>query len=259
MQIITADNYYECTDYMSVSLFKKFQKCEVGGLVPFKNPTIPMLVGSHVDAYVEGTLEQFKKQHNYIAPSKAPAGHNNILTNKGELKAEFKLAEEICRFIDQDRRCQQFLSGEKQTVMTGYIAGVPFKIKMDSYSPDKAITDLKILRTVTNNQGQFYDFIRPYGYDLQLGAYQEIVKQNTGKQLPCFICAISKENPINSVIVSIPQIVLDKAMYTITSNVEHYWDIYTGKKEPVGCGICEHCIMDRLETPIISMLDFADF
>ena len=144
LQIVTADNYYECTDYMSVSLFKKFQKCEVGGLLPFEQPTTPMLVGSYVDSYIEGTLDKFKLEHPEIISTRG--------STKGELKSDFVMAEEICRFIDNDARCQQFLSGEKQTVMTGEIAGVPFKIKMDSYSPEKAITDLKVMRIVTGKQ-----------------------------------------------------------------------------------------------------------
>jgi hypothetical protein len=151
------------------------------------------------------------------------------------------------------------MSGEKQTIMTGEIAGVPFKIKIDSYSPHIAINDLKVMRTVTNSQGEFYDFITPWGYDIQLACYQEIVRQNTGEQLPCFICAVTKESPINSVIVNIPQNVLDRARYVVEEDIKHYYDVKTGKVEPVGCGKCKSCISLRKETPIISMADFIDF
>jgi hypothetical protein len=115
------------------------------------------------------------------------------------------------------------------------------------------------MRTVTNNDGDYYDFITQWGYDIQLACYQEIVKQNTGEQLPCFICAVTKEYPINSIIVNLPQYVLDKALYKVLSEVGAFYDIKMGVVAPKGCGICKYCIQLRGTTPIISMEDFVDF
>jgi len=249
--MVTNENYFTETEHMSVSAYKKFKRCEVDGLVPFGEMSEAMLVGSYVDAFVEGTLDTFKEEHPEIFSSRG--------ATKGELKSEYKYADEICKFISEDEVFAQFMSGEKQTIMTGEIAGVPFKIKIDSYSPHIAINDLKVMRTVTNSQGEFYDFITPWGYDIQLACYQEIVRQNTGEQLPCFICAVTKESPINSVIVNIPQNVLDRARYVVEEDIKHYYDVKTGKVEPVGCGKCKSCISLRKETPIISMADFIDF
>ncbi len=251
MQIVTNENYFDVKGYMSVSLYKKFKECEVGGLIPFGSPSLPMLVGSYVDAFVEGTLETFKLEHPELISSKG--------VSKGQLKADFKYADEICKFISKDKIFSQFMSGDKQTVMTGKISEVPFKIKTDSYSPGIAINDLKVMANVTNKQGKYYNFISPYGYDIQLACYQEIVRQNTGEQLPVFICAVTKENPINSVIISIPQNVLDKRLYEVEENIEHYYNVYMEKERPVGCGICKACIAKRKKTPIISMTDFIDF
>lgn len=251
IELSTDKLYFADTNYMSVSLFKKMNNCEVDGLVPFGEMTDSMMVGSYVDAYISGTLDEFKEEHPEIISTRG--------ASKGELKVEFKLAEEICRYIDNDDRLQQFLSGEKQTVMTGEIAGVPFKIKIDSYSPSIAINDLKIMRSVTNSYGDYYDFITPWGYDIQLACYQEIVYQNTGEKLPPFICAVTKESPINSVIVNIPQVVLDRALYKVEESIQHLYDVKMGKVEPIGCGKCKSCISQRKETPIISMEDFIDF
>lgn len=249
--ILTNENYFEDTHYMSVSSYKKFKRCEVDGLIPFGAMTDSMMVGSYVDAYIEGTLDEFKQQYPEIFSSRG--------VTKGELKSEYKYADEICKFITEDAVFSEFMSGEKQVIMTGEINGVPFKIKMDSYSPHIAINDLKVMRTVTNSQGEYYDFISQWGYDIQLACYQEIVRQNTGEQLPCFICAVTKESPINSVIVNIPQYVLDKALYKVESEIQHIYDVRQGNIEPVGCGKCKSCISMRKETPIISMEDFVDF
>ena len=247
MKTVTAENYYESDEYMSVSQFKKLRKCELDGKDLNFVMTEAMLIGSYVDSYIEGTLEQFKIEHPEIFLSRG--------TSKGELKSEYKNADLICQFIDKDPIFSQFMSGEKQTIMTGEISGVPFKIKMDSYSNGIAINDLKVMRTVTDSKGKFYDFVTPWGYDIQLACYQEIVRQNTGEQLPCFICAVTKETPINSVIVNISQDYLNRALGVVQTEIQHLYDVKMEHVEPVGCGICNTCIANRTETKIISLED----
>ena len=246
----TDELYFADEFYMSVSSFKLFEKCELKGLQGFGEPTEAMLIGSYVDAYIEGTLEEFKKNHPEIISSRG--------STKGQLKVGFKKAEEVCEFLDNDKVFKQFMSGEKQTVMTGEITGVPFKIKIDSYSKGIAINDLKVMASVTNRDGEYYDFVTKWGYDVQLACYQEIVRQNTGEQLLCYICAVTKEDPINSVIINIPQVFLDRALYRVEDNIKHFYDVKIGKVEPMGCGKCNVCISNKTETEIISLEDIID-
>jgi hypothetical protein len=249
MKTLTVDNYYEDDEYMSVSAFKKLKNCEVDGKTVYdeSNKTDAMMVGSYVDAFVEGTLDKFKEENPSIFSSRG--------TTKGELKSEYRNADLICEFIKNDKHLQQFLSGQKQTIMTGEIGGIPFKIKMDAYSPSIAICDLKVMKTITDSKGNFIDFITPWGYDIQMACYQEIVRQNTGEQLPCYICAVTKESPINSAIIHIPQDMLNTALYTVESEIQHLYDVKMGKVEPIGCGVCNTCITKRATTPIISLGD----
>lgn len=252
MKIITNDNYYQDDEYMSVSTFKKLRHCEVDGRIVYDNssPSDAMLVGSYVDAFVEGTLDKFKEEHPEIISTRG--------ASKGELKSEYKQADVICDFIKNDKTLSQFLSGDKQGIMTGKISGIPFKIKMDSYSPHIAISDLKVMRSITNSKGEYYNFISAWGYDIQLACYQEIVRQNTGEQLPCFICALTKENPINSAVINIPQEILNQALYIVQSEIQHLYDVKMKNVEAVGCGRCNSCISMRKETPIISMFDLIE-
>lgn len=247
---ITNKDYFEDDIYMSVSQFKRFEKCEVGGLVEWDDSetSISLLIGQYVDAWVEGTLDEFIEQHPEIISTRG--------ASKGELKSEFKQANQIIEHIKNDEVFMQFMSGEKQTIMTGEIAGVPFKIKMDSYSKGIAINDLKVMRSVTDKSGRFIDFITPWSYDVQLACYQEIVFQNTGERLPVYICAVTKENPINSVIVHIPQHRLDTALYRVESKIKRAYDVKMGEVESIGCGVCKDCITARHSTPIISMDTF---
>lgn len=242
---VTKDNYFDDTGHMSNSKFKRFLQCESLGLIPFGEPSEAMLIGSYVDSYVEGTLEEFVENHPEIISSRGPT--------KGQLKAGFKKAEEICDYIDNNPTLQDFLGGEKQTIMTGEISTVPYKIMMDSYSPGIAINDLKIMRSVTDRSGNYYDFITQWRYDIQGAIYQEIVYQNTGERLPFYICAITKESPINSVIVEIDQQTLDTALDEVIYWSEWFYDIWNGLEVPNGCGRCSVCISNRINTPIITL------
>lgn len=243
---ITNDNYFDRTEYMSVSRWKKLNKCELDGIQPFddSNTSTALMVGQYVDAFVEGTLQEFKDTHPEIISSRGKT--------KGNLKAEFRQATLVCDEIRKDDLIGQFLSGDKQTIMVGEINTVPFKIKIDSYSKGIAISDLKVMRSITDSNGDFYDFISKWGYDVQLACYQEIVYQNTGEKLPCYIVALTKENPINKAVIQIPQSTLDTVLYEVEQSIIHYYGVYTGKIEPVGCNKCKTCIGTR-KTPLLSM------
>lgn len=247
IELSTDDLYFADNNYMSVSRYKRFKQCEVLGMVDFGQPTESMKIGSYVDNYVSGTLDKFIEDNPDIISSRGKT--------KGELKSGFKQAEEICRFIDNDKVIQQFLSGDKQTVVTGEIKGVPFKSKLDIYSKGIAINDLKIMASITDRKGDYYDFISNWGYDIQLAVYQELIFQNTGDKLPCYIVAVTKEYPINSAIINIPQEILDSALLEVEDKIERFYNIWIGVEQAIGCGKCSSCISMRSSTPIISMLD----
>lgn len=215
--------------------------------MPFETPSDDQLIGSYVDAWVGGSLDKFKEEHPEIISTRG--------ATKGQLKAGFKKADEIIEYMKHNPTIMQFLQDEKQVVMTGEIEGVPTKIMIDNYSKGIAIVDLKIMRTITDRAGQYIDFISQWGYQYQGAIYQEIVYQNTGERLPFFIVAVTKETPINSVIVEIPQEILDTSLETVKSTIARYYDIWKGKEQANGCGICPTCISKRVDTPLISMYD----
>lgn len=243
---VTSENYYSNTGHMSVSQYKAMLKCQ-GGKIDNNIKSNALLIGSYVDSYIEGTLEQFTHEHPEIYVSRG--------SNKGELKSDFKIAQKVCDYLDNDETCKLFLSGEKQTIMVGTISNVPFKIKMDSYIPNKAIVDLKVMATIRRKNGTLYNFIKEWGYDIQLACYQEIVRQNTGLQLPCYILVCTKEDPIECRIIQIPQEDLNRTLALVKSNIEHIYKVYIGEEEPIYCGKCPKCIKDCRYDKIISMND----
>jgi len=122
--MITPENYYTETEHFSVSQYKNYKKCELAGKLETFTVTEAMLIGSYVDAFVEGTLDQFVESHPEILSSRG--------ATKGELKSEYKNANTICDFISNDKICNEFMSFEKQTYMTGDILCVPLRINIDS-------------------------------------------------------------------------------------------------------------------------------
>ena len=129
--------------------------------------------------------------------------------------------------------------------MTGEIGNAKFKIKMDSYIKDKAIIDLKIVKDIKERfwvkDYGYVNFIENWGYDLQLAIYQEIVKQNTGKKLPCIIAVADKQKVPNIELIKIPQWVLDDCLNGIEGNIDHILKLKSGEIEPTRCGQCDYC------------------
>lgn len=244
--ILTPENYFSKEanqKYMSVSQFKSFERCQAAALADItgeyeREKTTSLLVGSYVDAWVEGTLEQFVM-------------HNpEIFKRDGTLKAEYIQAEAIINRIQRDKLFMAYLSGEKQVIMTGEICGVPVKIKVDSLLPDK-IVDLKIMRDFEN----VYDaekgslpWFEAWGYDLQGAVYQEIVRQNTGKTLPFYLAAATKEKVTDIDIVHLNPKSLDFAFDKFKANVEMYDAIKQGIMEPERCEKCPYCKETKILT-----------
>lgn len=259
-QSLTNANYYSekmNKKYLSVSQYKDFygtlgrKGCEALALAKIngeykEEPSTAMLVGSYVDSYVEGTLGSFKKTH------------PEIFKKDGSLKSDFLQAEEIIQRIKRDKKFMQYLSGEKQTIMTAELFGVQWKIKMDSYLKDKAIVDLKIVKDIYETfyvagLGRRLNFIENYGYDFQLAIYQKVVEMNTGKQLPCFIAAADKGKTTNIELIQITQSELDCALVGVSTGVERIKLLKSGEEKPDRCGQCDFCKETKIITKPISM------
>lgn len=236
---LTQRNYFSrkaSMEFMSVSQFKAFQKCQHSALAEIKGKykrekSTALLVGSYVDSYFEGTLPKFIKQN------------PEIFKKNGTPKAEYEQAEAIIQRILKDKLFTEFLSGEKQVIMTGEINGVKVKIKVDSLHPDK-IVDLKIMKDFESvyipDSGRM-PWFEAWGYDLQGAVYQEVVRQNTGEKLPFYLAAATKEKITDLDIVHIDQKMLDYALDRFKRDVEFFDAVKKGVITPIRCEKCEYC------------------
>ena len=230
-------NYFSPSNnlkYCGSSQFKAFLKCPAQAMAELRGEwkreeTSALLIGSYVDAWFEGTLEQFK------------AEHPEILKRDGTLKAEFVRADEIIARVSRDELFMRYMDGQKQAVRTGEIEGVPFKIKMDSYHKGKAIVDLKVIKDFeplwNEDRAIRQDFIQYWGYDYQAAIYQAI----EGNRLPFYICAVTKETVPDFKVIQIPQTWIDSAMAVIKNEIGIIDAYKRGELEAPRCEKCAYC------------------
>lgn len=255
MSELCEENYFDMANekkYCGSSQIKSFMDCEARTMAKIngeweEEPSTALLVGSYVDSAVSGTLDIFK------------AKHPEILKKDGSLKAEYVKADYILNRIERDELFMKYISGDHQTIMTGEIANVPIKIKIDSYFPDKAIVDLKCVKDfepVWNNETKLKEnFIDYWKYTLQGALYQEIVRQNTGKRLPFYIAAVTKENEPDIVVAGIPDEVLDIELEKIKEILPKIKMIKDGILEPSRCEKCDYCKWTKTLTKVIDYRD----
>lgn len=185
-------------------------------------------------------------------------------TTKGQLKSEYQQVMDLYQRTLREKKFCLYMSGEKQRIMTGVIEGLPFKIKIDSFIEGKAIVDLKTTRTLDRtyryfipDSGERLPWFLAYGYDIQLAIYREIVRQNTGDTLRCYLAAVDKDpHPICD-IIELNQRLLDEALDKVKSHCEHIIMLKSGEIEPIRCerSECDYC-RDTHKCEVISSEEF---
>ena len=160
----------------------------------------------------------------------------------GKPYAEIVQALETIGRIKQQPLMMEHFKSKHQVIMTGEIAGVPFKIKMDNYKPGEFISDGKYMASL-RSPNLFEPMVKYWGYDIQGAVYQEIVYQNTGKRLPFYLDIGTKEKPAHLAIAKIDQTDLDEALETVIKKVPRYQAIKKGEIEPERCEDydCNYC------------------
>lgn len=250
--------------YMSASQLKRFLDCEAMALAELRGEyrreeTTALLVGGYVDAYFSRSLDQFVSQN------------PQIHTNRGDLRSDFRQAQDIIAFIEQDPLMMAMLQGDLQRILTGEIAGVPFKGKLDVLldadqcrviaqmfpdmaehllMSDGAIVDMKIMRDMSPvfvpGAGRL-SFVQAWRYDLQLALYQQM----EGRNLPCFLLVATKEKQPDKALIHIPQYMLDAALSSAESLIPRYQHLKSHPEEATACGKCAWCRQSKMLTGAI--------
>lgn len=249
MMKLTSSNYFSKEAqkaFWSVSQFKSFDNCEAQGLAEalgeYTRPeTDALLVGSYVDAYFAGELDEFFGQYGDVMYKK-----------NGELLAKYSHANDIIERIEADKLMMEFLKGEAQVIRTGELFGVDWKIKIDVLHEDK-IVDLKIVKdfgSVYKDGFGFRPWVETWGYDIQGAVYQRIEQISSGRPepLPFYIVAATKEKVPDIDIIQIPQHVLDAALKVVESKIDGFDLVKSGELKPKRCGVCDYCKATKVLT-----------
>lgn len=262
---LTKSNYHSKDanrEYYSASQVKSFLSCQYAAVVDLFGgretlKTTSLLVGGFVDAHFSGEMEEFCEQN------------PEIFTRSGQLRSEYRKAQDIIERIESDKLAMMMLDGEKQSIFTGEIAGKPFKIKTDvilsaeqcvrvaSEFPrmgwlmfeEGAIVDLKIMKDFAPlyrpGEGKM-SFIEYWLYDLQGSIYQEIVKQSTGKKLPFLILSATKQDPPDINLFRVGQSEMDARLEALVGVMPDIDAVKTGKEEATRCENCVWCRASRI-------------
>lgn len=267
---LTESNYYSLDankEYCSASQYKSFigyplsPGCEERAMAELsgkweQETTKAMLIGSILDSLWEGADAE-------TLVDRFPECVSTRGATKGQLKAEYQQAIQLYQRTLKDETFRKFMSGDKQVIMTGDIEGLKFKIKMDSFIDGVCITDLKTtqdasmdFRYYIPDGGLRLPFYSAWGYDIQMAIYREIVRQNTGKKLRCYIAAIDKKpHPLPAVIELSPKL-LDDRLTEIKQNAKKIIMLKNGEIKTLGrCENCDYC-RDTYKVKLMSSEEF---
>lgn len=234
---LTNENYYSPEanqEYMSVSQYKDFRKCEAMAMASIRGEwerpmTTALMVGSYIDAWFEGTLVDFCRNH------------PEIFKKNGTLKTDYVQAEEIIGFVQKDPLFMRYMAGRKQVILTSELFGAKWKIKIDSYHPDK-IVDLKVMRSMERIMGK--SFVEHWGYDLQMAIYAAV----EGRDIATYLAVVTKQEPPDKEIISIPRWRRVELLEEVEKHMPRILAVKSGKMPPMRCGVCEYCRATKMLT-----------
>lgn len=233
-------NYYQDKYFWSASFVKAMMKCPACAISERKGKytqptTTALMVGAFVDAYFDGKkqFERFVSEHSEIYNKRT-----------GELKADYVQALAMIQRASSDSVFMLYCTGQKQKIMTGTIGDIPFKCKMDFYKKGRFICDLKTVKDFSPvylpEQGKV-SFADAYNWPLQMAIYQELVYQNTGDRLPCYLACITKQDPPDISIVEIPQNIMDAEIEVLMSKIPYFDAMLSGIVDVERCECCRYC------------------
>lgn len=270
---VTQQNYYEKDtqqNFLSATVFKGFLECEAKGVAMMKGTYTPfatdnaLLYGQYVHSYYES-----KEAHDsYIKDN-----WDRFYTQRGTKRAETKNMDKAIEALNNNGAFNKLYldpRNEYEKIVTGDIVASdqddifltdytePPKIewigKLDMVNPaSKVIGDIKtsadFYKSYTDINGNKTDFIRAFGYDIQMAVYQYLLSISTGQLYVPIIFVVSKKN-FTTQAIEIPQSRLDECLELVREREQRVNDLM---KEVVNdspstaqpCGVCDYCISQQ--------------
>lgn len=244
---LNAENYFSKeanNEYMSVSLYKEFAKCEAKALAMLKGEIDQeekncFLEGHLFETIVAGDIDLFMIQHPEMVASRG--------ATKGELKAVFKKPVDAANRIKEQKFITDIVDKcEKQVIMTGEISGVKIKCCADLLDVENGnIYDLKCMAKFDDiwdkQKKMFLPWYEYYGYTLQMAVYQEIARQNYGKTFETHLIAATKEDVPDIQAIHFDNTLLEIELSKFAEDVTYFDEIKKGVVPAGKCNNCDYC------------------
>ena len=244
-------DYYDPREayiHMHASTFKNFlfngeaeALANMAGTYNIFDDDKALLVGNFLHSYFESPQahQAFIYEHPEIISQRGKT--------KGDLKTEFKVAQKMIKRIEADPVIMALVNGapDKEYVIDGSINGVDWRGKLDAVNlEEQYFIDFKTVRSLKEFHGliggEWSDYYNEYenffisrGYHIQMAAYQEMLRQMTGKEFEVYIVAVSKEDEPLADIYKIEQETLDRGMREILANQDHIVRLINGEDKPI--------------------------
>lgn len=255
--VLTKKNYHSPEagmKYMSVSQYKGWQSCEAATLARLKGEyknnsnSDALIAGSFLHAWNEGVLDEFKKEHQELFSSRKPYG----------LLKKYKDIEDMIPHIESDERFMNALTGQKEIIFTANVFNTDWKIMADVWNPDRGrIIDLKTMASIDKRfwdvkAEEYVNFVRYFGYDIQMCMYSLVEQAATGREQPLepYLAVVTKELPPKKVILSGFLENIDYTLDGMPKALERIAKIKAGEIEPHYCGECPYC-RDKLDAKVV--------
>ncbi|WP_376715863.1 PD-(D/E)XK nuclease-like domain-containing protein [Enterococcus dongliensis] len=257
-------NYYSNEadwQYMSVSQFKDFMKCEAATLAKLKEEWKPnsddtaLIVGNYVHTYFESELahEEYIDENRQV-----------ILKKDGTERAAFVQAIDMIEALEYDDFFNFVYQGEKEVILTGDLFGTEWKARIDCFNYDKGyFVDLKTTRSLSQRYwseryGGYVSFAEEYGYIMQMYVYKQLLEKKFNKEVTPYIFAVTKESPPDISAIQIHPARYDFEHYTIEEKLPHILRVKMGEDAPTACGKCEYCRKNKRLSGFIEIEDLLN-
>lgn len=251
---LTHDNYFSpeaMSFYMSTSQFKAFERCEAAALAELRGEP-----SEDKQAYKEGRFfEACLSGEDALFISQNPDMVSSRGTTKGDLKANYiKVVNSVEAFRRQPMFMDILNRCESQVIVTGEIAGVPFKGCIDFLDTETLNGyDTKCMRgfdkVYSETDKMRVGWYFAYGYNYQAAIYEELLRQmhgaNGGTQ---HILAATKEDVPDVAALYFSDDILENAIEIIKEFAPRYQKIKQGQIEPERCEKCDYCKQTKIVT-----------
>lgn len=244
---LTQENYFSpeaMLHFMSQSQFKQFDDCEAKAYAILNGEVDDdkecFIEGRYFEAIICGKRAEFEAEYAEQLISTRGA-------SKGEPKANFSAVIESAEAFMRQSAFQEIVARcEQQVILTGVIAGVPFKTKIDFFDRETLSEwDAKCMRDfkrIYNEREQHYEaWYFGRGYHYQAAIERELILQNFSRAGQCGLIASTKEPEPDVEWLVFDNDVLDNALEIVKTFAPKFCAIKAGIESPERCEVCDYC------------------